>query len=248
MPSESPTRPTTMATVSTAAQRVEGRTRDGRRMVMLGMVPRRGGGRSMPGERTRPPWPVGATAGPADGATGPLSCRSMGLRCFLGHGASGTAASMTPFVEGLRARGFVADAIELPRRKAEDALPAFHEQVPAAADVVVGGHSFGGRVASLAAAEPGAPYAALICSLPAPSARPAGADRGPHRALAGHPMPGPAALGRVRPVRPDRAVANGRGPPRRRGAGDLSAAGARPEAGARRRPRPRGAVPERVAG
>ncbi len=70
---------------------------------------------------------------------------------------------MTPFVEGLRARGFVADAIELPRRKAEDALPAFHEQVPAAADVVVGGHSFGGRVASLAAAEPGAPYAALIC-------------------------------------------------------------------------------------
>jgi len=32
-----------------------------------------------------------------------------------------------------------------------------------AADVVVGGHSFGGRVASLAAAEPGAPYAGLVC-------------------------------------------------------------------------------------
>ena len=30
------------------------------------------------------------------------------------------------------------------------------------ADVVVGGHSFGGRVASLAAAEPDAPYAALV--------------------------------------------------------------------------------------
>ena len=70
---------------------------------------------------------------------------------------------MTPFVEGLRARGYPADAIELPKRKAEDALPAFHAQVPSAGDVVVGGHSFGGRVASLAAAEPGAPYAALIC-------------------------------------------------------------------------------------
>jgi uncharacterized protein len=84
------------------------------------------------------------------------------LRCFLGHGASGTAASMTPFVSGLRKRGVDAVAIDLPRRKAEDALPAFHSAVPAAADVVVGGHSFGGRVASLAAAEPDAPYAALV--------------------------------------------------------------------------------------
>ena len=30
---------------------------------------------------------------------------AMGLRLFLGHGASGTAASMAPFVDGLRARG-----------------------------------------------------------------------------------------------------------------------------------------------
>lgn len=69
---------------------------------------------------------------------------------------------MTPFVEGLQSRGITATAIDLPRRKAEDALPAFHLAVPSAADVVVGGHSFGGRVASLAAAEPGAPYAALV--------------------------------------------------------------------------------------
>ena len=34
--------------------------------------------------------------------------------------------------------------------------------VPSAADVAVGGHSYGGRVASLAAAEPDAPYAALV--------------------------------------------------------------------------------------
>ena len=87
---------------------------------------------------------------------------AVGLRCFLGHGASGTAASMGPFVNGLRHRGLDAVAIDLPRRKAEEALPAFHLAVPAAADVVVGGHSFGGRVASLAAAEPDAPYAALV--------------------------------------------------------------------------------------
>jgi uncharacterized protein len=87
----------------------------------------------------------------------------VGRRIFLGHGASGTAASMASFVDGLRARGVDARAIDLPRRKAEDALPAFHAAVPAAADIAVGGHSFGGRVASLAAAEPGAPYAALVC-------------------------------------------------------------------------------------
>lgn len=69
---------------------------------------------------------------------------------------------MAPFVNGLRARGFAAEAIDLPRRKAEDALPAFHRAVPPDGDVVVGGHSFGGRVASLAASEPDAPYAALV--------------------------------------------------------------------------------------
>ena len=86
----------------------------------------------------------------------------MDLRCFLGHGASGTAASMTPFVAGLQSRGIAAQAIDLPKRKAEDALPAFHQVVPSAPDVVIGGHSYGGRVASLAAAEPDAPFAALI--------------------------------------------------------------------------------------
>jgi pimeloyl-ACP methyl ester carboxylesterase len=86
----------------------------------------------------------------------------VGLRCFLGHGASGTSASMAPFVSGLRARGVTATAIDLPRRRAEDAIPAFHLVVPSRPDVAVGGHSYGGRVASLAAAEPGAPYAALV--------------------------------------------------------------------------------------
>lgn len=83
-------------------------------------------------------------------------------RIFLGHGASGTAASMAPFVDGLVARGLDAKAIELPKRKAEDAVPAFHAVVPSDADVVPGGHSYGGRVASLAAAEPDAPYLGLV--------------------------------------------------------------------------------------
>jgi len=69
---------------------------------------------------------------------------------------------MAPFVAGLRARGVEAVAIDLPRRKAEDAVPAFHAVVPSTADVAVGGHSYGGRVASLAAAEPDAPYAGLV--------------------------------------------------------------------------------------
>jgi uncharacterized protein len=86
----------------------------------------------------------------------------MGLRLFLGHGASGTSASMKPFVDGLIARGVRAEAIDLPKRKAEDAIPAFHLVVPSEPDVAVGGHSYGGRVASLAAAEPDSPYAALV--------------------------------------------------------------------------------------
>jgi len=86
----------------------------------------------------------------------------MPIRCFLGHGASGSSASMAPFVTGLRARGVTATAIDLPRRKAEEAVPAFHLVVPSATNVAVGGHSYGGRVASLAAAEPGAPYAGLV--------------------------------------------------------------------------------------
>ncbi|HEY3334137.1 MAG TPA: alpha/beta family hydrolase [Candidatus Limnocylindrales bacterium] len=92
-------------------------------------------------------------------------------RIYLGHGASGTAATMQPWVDGLRERGFDAHAVDLPRRRAEDAVAAFEAQVPDEADVVIGGHSFGGRVASLAVAgvraagaRPRAnPYTGLVC-------------------------------------------------------------------------------------
>jgi len=83
------------------------------------------------------------------------------VRVYLGHGASGTAASMQPFVKGLRARGFDAVAIDLPKRKAEDAVPALLKIAPPGANIVVGGHSYGGRVASLAAAAHR--YRGLVC-------------------------------------------------------------------------------------
>jgi predicted alpha/beta-hydrolase family hydrolase len=83
------------------------------------------------------------------------------LRVYLGHGASGNATSMAPFVDGLRRRGLTADAVDLPKRRAEDAVPAWLASVPDGAGTVAGGHSYGGRVASLAAAA-GAGYAGLV--------------------------------------------------------------------------------------
>ena len=68
---------------------------------------------------------------------------------------------MAPFVEGLRKRGVTAQAVDLPKRKAEDAVPVWRAAVPDGADTVAGGHSFGGRVASLAAAQ-GAGYRGLV--------------------------------------------------------------------------------------
>ena len=89
------------------------------------------------------------------------------MRIYLGHGASGTAASMQPFVTGLKRRGIEAEAVDLPKRKAEDAVPVWRAKVPDGSaapgrQIAVGGHSYGGRVASLAAAERGTDYAALV--------------------------------------------------------------------------------------
>ena len=87
----------------------------------------------------------------------------MAVRLFLGHGASGNALSMRPFVDGLARRGHEATAIDLPKRKAEDTVRVWRSLVPDGPGAAVGGHSYGGRVASLAAAEPDAGYAALVC-------------------------------------------------------------------------------------
>ncbi len=106
----------------------------------------------------------------------------------LGHGASGSAASMAPHVTGLRARGIDARAIDLPKGRAERAVPRFAallaEDVAASQAGLsgdgrlpgerppraIGGHSFGGRVASLAAADAcdagHAPLALILLSYP----------------------------------------------------------------------------------
>ena len=70
---------------------------------------------------------------------------------------------MRPYVRALAARKLPAAAIDLPRSgrsvvKAEKAVPTFIEKVPAGS--IAGGHSYGGRVASMAAT--GVSYAALL--------------------------------------------------------------------------------------
>ena len=91
----------------------------------------------------------------------------MAIRFFVGHGASGNAASMKAHVEGLVRRGIDAEAIDLPLKKAEAAVVALRAIVPDRAGpdgvpIAVGGQSYGGRVASLAAAEPDTDYAGLV--------------------------------------------------------------------------------------
>ncbi len=112
----------------------------------------------------------------------------MGIRIFVGHGASGSAASMAPHVEGLRRRGIDAQAIDLPLKKAEAAVIALRAIVPDRPGpdgtwIAVGGQSYGGRVASLAAAEPDTDYAALVLfsyPLHAPGSPDRAADRTSH--------------------------------------------------------------------
>jgi predicted alpha/beta-hydrolase family hydrolase len=75
------------------------------------------------------------------------------VEIYLAHGASGSAASMKPHVEGLLARGVIAHAVSLPVRKAEEVTALYRQQVADYQAAVIGGHSFGGRVASLLAAQ-----------------------------------------------------------------------------------------------
>jgi uncharacterized protein len=90
------------------------------------------------------------------------------MRIVIAHGASGSAATMQPHVDGLAKRGFVATAIDLPLRRAEAAVDAYRAAtlaLPEAREgLVIGGQSYGGRVASLlAAAEPGWAGLVLLC-------------------------------------------------------------------------------------
>jgi len=75
------------------------------------------------------------------------------MRVVLGHGASGNAASMKPYVVGFKRRGIDAIAVDLPRGGAERAVPVFIKTSGRGHDVIGGGQSFGGRVSSMAAIE-----------------------------------------------------------------------------------------------
>ena len=103
----------------------------------------------------------------------PCMSQNRVVEIVLAHGASGNAASMAPFIAGLRERGLAARAIDLPVGKAGRAVGAFREQAAALSTTVIGGHSYGGRVASLLAAEQ-APCALVLFSYPLH--RPGGTD------------------------------------------------------------------------
>jgi uncharacterized protein len=79
----------------------------------------------------------------------------MPLTILLAPGASGTVAGLRPYLHGLAARGIEANGVELPRGSVERALPVYATALEAAGEgaTIIGGHSFGGRVASLLAAE-----------------------------------------------------------------------------------------------
>ncbi len=84
---------------------------------------------------------------------------------YLGHGASGNAASMKPYVDGLEARGVEAASVpatgKLPTR-AEKAMDVFLGLLREHPGVMIGGHSYGGRVASMVAAESGGGPGGLV--------------------------------------------------------------------------------------
>lgn len=75
-------------------------------------------------------------------------------RLLLAHGASGSAPSMRPYVTGLAVHDVTATAVDLPKGNAERAVSVFRRLLEAAGGPAgVGGHSYGGRVASLLCAE-----------------------------------------------------------------------------------------------
>lgn len=70
---------------------------------------------------------------------------------------------MRPWIAGLAERGFEARYVPLPKGKAERAGAVYRDAVPTGSNTVIGGQSFGGRVASLIAADGGYAGLVLIC-------------------------------------------------------------------------------------
>lgn len=93
---------------------------------------------------------------------------------YLAPGASGSAAGLASEIAALRRRGIDAASLQLPRGRAEAAMGPYRAAAPPSGRTAIGGHSFGGRVASLIAAEH--EYGALVL-LSYPLHAPGGADR-----------------------------------------------------------------------
>ncbi|HLE58221.1 MAG TPA: alpha/beta family hydrolase [Candidatus Limnocylindria bacterium] len=82
---------------------------------------------------------------------------------FLAPGASGNLATLRAWTKGLTDRGIHTRAVSLPRGSAERALPAYRAAAADEPTAFIGGHSFGGRVASLLAAERRVAGLILLC-------------------------------------------------------------------------------------
>jgi predicted alpha/beta-hydrolase family hydrolase len=73
---------------------------------------------------------------------------------------------MLPYIDRLRGLGVDASALRLPRGAAERAMRSLRDQVGAGlTTAVIGGHSYGGRVASMVAAET-SPAGLVLLSYP----------------------------------------------------------------------------------
>ena len=103
-------------------------------------------------------------------------------RILLAPGASGTIERLREHERGLTARGMSVGLVELPRGRAEQALPVFRSAMEELHPTpIIGGHSFGGRVASLLSTEV-APAALVMLSYPlhAPGRQAAWEERTAH--------------------------------------------------------------------
>jgi pimeloyl-ACP methyl ester carboxylesterase len=94
------------------------------------------------------------------------SVSSAATPIWLGHGASGGPETMSAYISGLKKLKLDAHALSLPRGSAERAMKPLRDQVGSQFDrAVIGGHSFGGRVASIVASET-APAGLILLSYP----------------------------------------------------------------------------------
>ena len=103
-------------------------------------------------------------------------------RVLLAPGASGDPKQLARARSGLTQRGFEVEHVALPKGAAERAMPVYRDALgDGATGTVIGGQSFGGRVATLIA--PDARPAAVVCfcyPLHAPGRQPSWEDRTSH--------------------------------------------------------------------